>query len=145
MSKSSYDIAMNLALMIVYSVLIILVIQRIMESRGFAYRVEKIPGGLVFRYSLGIYAGCVRVSRDWDVEYPSIQRKADGWEIVFPGWYSDKQMYGFLMRNDPISGKNQSHAKDLEVFKQVVLKNNDALTCIRGVLFTQDRRKTPRK
>lgn len=145
MSNSSYDLAITCALMIIYGVLIVLVIQRIMESRGFSYRVERVSGGLVFKYSLGIYAGCVRVTRDWNVEYPSVMRKADGWEIIFPGWYSDKQMYGFLMTRNPVTGKNQSHAKDLEVFKQVVLKNNDALTCIRGVLFTQDRRKTPRK
>ncbi|MNN87667.1 hypothetical protein D3C81_2052540 [compost metagenome] len=99
---------------------------------------------MVFTYKLGIYAGCVRITRDWSLEYPNILRKADGWEIVFPGWYTDQQVYKFIMRANPTDGKNKSHSKDLEVFRQVVLMNNYALTCIRGVLYTEDRRKGQR-
>jgi hypothetical protein len=140
MSNTTYDIAMNMALVIIYGVLTILIIQRVMESRGFSYLVERTSNGMVFTYTLGIYAGCVRITRDWSLEYPNILRKADGWEIVFPGWYTDQQVYRFIMRANPTEGKNKSHSKDLEVFRQVVLKNNYALTCIRGVLFTEDRR-----
>lgn len=144
MSTSTYDIAMNFALLIIYAVLGILIIQRVMESRAFSYLVERTPTGMVFSYKLGIYAGCIRITRDWDQEYPNILRKADGWEIVFPGWYTDQQVYRFIMRTDPCHSKNKSHAKDFEIFRQVVLKNNDALTCIRGVLFTEDRRSSKR-
>lgn len=144
MSTTTYDIAMNFALLIIYAVLGILIVQRVMESRAFSYHVERTPTGMVFSYKLGIYAGCVRITRDWEIEYPSILRKADGWEIVFPGWYSDQQVYSFIMRTNPCPSKNKSHAKDLEIFRQVVLKNNYALTCIRGVLFTEERRKSTR-
>lgn len=140
MSKTTYDIGVNIALLIIYSVLIILIIQRVMESRGFTYLVERTSDGMVFKYKLGIYAGCVRITRDWKLEHPNLLRKADGWEIVFPGWYTDKQIYGYIMRTDPCPSKNKSHEKDLEIFRQVVLKNNHSLTCIRGVLFTEDRR-----
>lgn len=144
MSKTTYDIGVNFALLIIYAVLIILVIQRVMESRAFSYHVERTVNGMVFTYKLGIYAGCVRITRDWSLEYPNILRKADGWEIVFPGWYTDQQVYKFIMRANPTDGKNKSHSKDLEVFRQVVLMNNYALTCIRGVLYTEDRRKGQR-
>lgn len=142
MSRTAYDVAMNFTLLIIYAVLLILIVQRVMESRGFSYLVERTPTGMVFTYKLGIYAGCVRITRDWNLEYPNVLRKADGWEIVFPGWYSDKQVYGFIMITDPEPGKNRSHAKDLEIFRQVVLMNNYTLTCIRGVLFTEDRRRS---
>lgn len=144
MSKTTYDIATNFALLIIYGVIGLLIIQRVMESRGFSYLVERTPTGMIFTYKLGIYAGCVRITRDNDLEYPNLVRKADGWEIVFPGWYTDKQVYRFIMKAEPRQGKNQSHAKDLEIFRQVVLMNNYSLTCIRGVLFTEDRRKSSR-
>lgn len=144
MSTSTYDIAMNFALLIIYAVLIILIIQRVMESRAFSYLVERTSTGMVFSYKLGIYAGCVRITRDWNQERPAMLRKADGWEIVFPGWYTDQQVNSFIMSTDARSDKNKSHAKDLEIYRQVVLKNNYALTCIRGVLFTEDRRRSER-
>jgi hypothetical protein len=115
-----------------------------MEKREFTYHVMKTPDGLVFKYSLGIYAGCIRITRDKDAEEPIIFKKSDGWQVIFPAWYTDGQIHRYILNNDPNVAKTASHANDFEIFRQVVLKNNDNLMSIGGKLYTGDRRKNPR-
>lgn len=132
----TYGLVVNLVLSCLYFVLILLVIQRLMEQRQFTYRVFRTPTGLKFEYKLGIYAGVVTVIRDITVLKPSVHRKADGWEIVLPIWYTDKDLSSYVMSKEiKIENGNRSHINDLEVFKQVVLCKNDSLECIGGKLF----------
>lgn len=144
MSSLAYEVTMNSVLIVIYVVIGLLLIQRIMEKRGFTYHVQKTPDGLVFKYTLGIYAGCVRITRDTEYDEPVIRKRSDGWQITFPAWYTDHQIYRYIERNNPVQRKSSSHANDIEIFRQAVLKNNDKLMSIGGRLYTGDRRKHPR-
>lgn len=136
MLQVTYDMAVNIALALIYGAIILLVIQRVMEHRQFTYRSFRTPTGMEFHYRLGIYAGIVTVTRQVSATKPTIVRKATGWEIVLPIWYTDKDLSIYVMTTHPrIVNGNRSHVNDLEVFRQVVLKNNDSLECIAGQLF----------
>lgn len=144
MQSSLYNLVVNFAVVIIWVSVALLIIQRFMETREFKYLVEKTQTGIVFTYRLGIYAGKVSLSRRPGVDYPRVNRKADGWEVLFPPVYSDREITNYMKTLNPSEDKNKSHNQDLEIFRQVVLKNNHALECIRGKVFTDDRRRYPR-
>ena len=144
MQSSLYNLVVNFAVVIIWVAVALLVVQRIMETREFKYLVEKTETGIIFTYRLGIYAGRVTLSRKWGVDYPRVSRKADGWEILFPPVYTDREITNYMKTLHPDDNKNKSHIKDLEIFRQVVIRNNHGLECIRGQVFTEDRRKHPR-
>lgn len=136
MFQVTYDITLNFILLLLYGVIGILVVQRLMERRRFTYRVTRTSTGLKFEYSLGIYAGIVLVTREVSAQNPTIARKALGWEITLPIWYTDQDLSVYVMQTHPrLPSGHNSHANDLEVFRQVVLQNNDSLECIAGQLF----------
>lgn len=141
MFQITYDMVINFILLLLYGMICLLVVQRVMEHRQFTYRVNRTPTGLRFEYSLGIYAGVVLVTREVSAQNPTIARKALGWEITLPIWYTDQDLSLYVMTTYPrLPNGNNSHANDLEVFRQVVLKKNDSLVCIAGQLFcTSDR------
>lgn len=145
MSPLTYEVAVNWILLGVWLTVALLLLQRMMEKREFTYRIQKTPEGLVFKYSLGIYAGCVRITRDEKFDEPVVRKRSDGWQFTFPIWYTEEQIQRWILYNDPTAKKGRtSHRNDLEIFRQVVLKNNDNLFSIRGKVFTGDRRKNPR-
>lgn len=136
MSSAMYGLVINLTLTALYAVLLLLVVQRVMEFKQFTYRVFRTSTGMKFEYSLGIYGGTVNVRRNKHVTTPKLIRKAIGWEIVLPDWYTDNDLSNYFMSNKlTIDDGNLSHINDLEVFKQVVLCKNDSLECINGKLF----------
>lgn len=136
MFQITYDMVINFILLLLYGVICLLVVQRIMEQRQFTYCVTRTPTGLRFEYALGIYAGVVLVTREVSAQNPTIARKALGWEITLPIWYTDRDLSVYVMTTYPrLTNGNNSHANDLEVFRQVVIKNNDSLECIAGQLF----------
>lgn len=129
-----YDIFMNLVLLLVYGIIFVLLAYRRLESKGMDYTFTKIQNGYAFEFLLGVYAGKVRVVKRPGCVLPWFIRHVDGWEIIFPMSYDDRQVEDFILQNNPPASKNTSHSKDLDIYREVVIKRNDRLHCVAGKL-----------
>ncbi|MNM18520.1 hypothetical protein D3C81_288130 [compost metagenome] len=129
------NIVSNGLFVAVYGIIVLLLLQRWMESLGIRYSFSEIPDGRKFQYSLGLYGGKIRLIRSVDCTVPSFIRRFDGWEIVFPQCYTDEQMDCYVMTHNPPPSKNTSHSKDLEVYREVVIRQNDKVLCVAGQIY----------
>lgn len=127
-----YDIVMNLILLVVYTTLGFILVYKRLRSKDMDYVLVKNMNGYIFDFVLGIYAGKIRLTRQPGCVVPRFVKHVDGWEIVFPTFYSDHQINRFIMENDPPCCKKASHAKDLEVYREVVINRNENLECVAG-------------
>lgn len=134
MYDSLYEIAMNLICLVVYAALGLVLLYRYLASKDLDYTLVKITSGYVFNFKVGIFAGKLTLIRQRGCAVPHFVKHLDGWEIVFPVFYTDKQINSFIMRNDPPGSKTASHAKDLEVYREVVIKRNENLVCKAGTI-----------
>lgn len=132
MYESLREIAMNLIFLAVYAALGLMLIYRYLVSKDLDYTLVKIRSGYVFSFKVGIFAGKLKLIRQRGCAVPHFVKHVDGWEIVFPLFYTDKQINSFIMHNDPPVSKTASHAKDLEVYREVVIKRNENLVCKAG-------------
>lgn len=128
------DIIANLLVWMIYVLIGLMLLQRRWEAKGMEFSVTNIPGGRVFSFALGIYAGKVQIVRKPSCVVPWFVRHVDGWEIVFPMAYSDDEVDAFLLCNDPPYSRNTPHSKDLEVYREVMIHGNDCLSCVDGTL-----------
>jgi len=128
----AYDLVSNALLLGIGATIGLLIFQRCMEAREMTYSVTAVPNGTVFKFSLGIYAGKVRITRKVSCVKPWFIRHVDGWEIIFPMAYGDDEINDFIMKNNPPLAGDRSHAKDLYVYREVMIKNNLALSCVNG-------------
>jgi len=132
MYDSLYEIAMNLILLAVYAALGLTLVYRYLISKDLDYVLVKVRSGYVFSFKVGIYAGKIKLIRQRGCAVPYFVKHLDGWEIIFPIFYTDKQINSFIMQNDPPVPKTASHAKDLEVYREVVINRNENLVCKAG-------------
>jgi len=128
------DIAANLLVWVLYVLIVLMLLRRHWEAKGISYSLTKVPEGRVFSFTLGMYAGKVRIVRRPSCVVPWFARHVDGWEIVFPMAYSDEEVDAFLLRNDPPYSGKTPHSKDLEIYREVMIHGNDALSCVDGKL-----------
>lgn len=131
----TYNIVSNALLVAVYGCIALLMFQRATEIRGIRYSFSEIPDGRLFQYALGLYGGKIRLIRSVDCTIPTFIRRFDGWEIVFPQCYTDEQMDCYVMTHSPAPSKNTSHSKDLEVYREVVIRQNDEVSCVAGKIY----------
>lgn len=127
-----YDVAMNFILLVVYAAVVLALIYRYLVSKDLDYELVKIRSGYVFSFKVGIFAGRLKLIRQRGCAVPHFIKHLDGWEIVFPVFYTDTQINSFIMKNNPPGSKTASHAKDLEVYREVVIKRNENLVCKAG-------------
>lgn len=127
-----YDLMVNIALVMIYALLFLLVVTRWMEAKNMDYSVTQIPSGRVFSFKLGVYAGTLRIVRRPGCVRPWFIKHVDGWEIVFPMAYSDDDVHLFLLKTDLPYDNKGSHSQDLAVYREVVIRGNDALACVGG-------------
>jgi len=132
MYDSLYDITMNLIFLVVYATLGLMLFYKYLVSRDMDYTLVKIRNGYVFNFKVGIFAGKVKLIRKGGCAVPHFVKHLDGWEIVFPLFYTEDQINSFIMQNNPPGSKTASHAKDLEVYREVVIKRNENLHCMAG-------------
>lgn len=132
MYESLREIAMNLIFLAVYTALGLMLFYRYLVSKEMDYTLVKIRNGYVFSFKVGIFAGKLKLVRERGTAHPRFVKHVDGWEIVFPLFYTDKQINSFIMQNNPPGSKTASHAKDLEVYREVVIKRNENLVCKAG-------------
>lgn len=132
MYNSLQDIGMNFILIAVLTILVLVIFYKYLVSREMDYTLVKIRNGYVFNFKVGIFAGNLKLVRQRGCVVPYFIKHVDGWEIVFPIFYTDKQINSFIMKNDPPVPKTASHAKDLEVYREVVIKRNENLVCKAG-------------
>lgn len=132
MYNSLYEITMNLIFLAVYTALGLVLLYRYLVSKDMDYTLVKITSGYVFSFKVGIFAGKLKLIRQRGCAVPYFVKHVDGWEIIFPVFYTDKQINSFIMQNDPPVSKTASHAKDLEVYREVVINRNENLVCKAG-------------
>lgn len=135
------DTFLNFAVVFIWMAAIALFFIHHMEKRGLRYDLEKLPEGIKFWYSLGVYAGTVKLIRVIDLEEPVFESSVVGWVCKFPDHYTNKEMCEFLWKNIPqdIQG---SHSKDLLIFREIIKKGNTYLASIFGVILVyQERRR----
>lgn len=132
MYNSLQDIGLNLVLLVVVAILVLMLFYKYLVSRDMDYTLVKIRNGFVFNFKVGIFAGKLRLVRARGCAVPYFIKHVDGWEIIFPMFYTDKQINSFIMQNDPPVPKTASHSRDLEVYREVVIKRNENLVCKAG-------------
>lgn len=127
-----YDLFSNAILLGIIVTIGLLILQRRMDAKTMDYSVTAVPNGWVFSYSLGVYAGKVRVTRRFGCVAPWFVRHIDGWEVIAPMHYSDDEINNFLLTHNPPLNGNYSHAKDVEIYREVMIRNNPSLVCVAG-------------
>ena len=132
MYNSLQDIGMNFILLAVLALLVMVICYKYLVSREMDYTLVKISNGYVFNFKVGIFAGNLKLVRERGCVVPYFIKHIDGWEVVFPLFYTDKQINSFIMQNDPPVPKTASHARDLEVYREVVIRRNENLVCKAG-------------
>jgi len=132
MYESLIDIAMNLIFLVVYATLGFVLFYRFLVSREMNYELVKVCSGYVFSFRLGIFAGKLRLKRQKNCPAPYFVKRLEGWDIIFPSFYTDGQINEFIMRNDPPGSRKASHSRDLDVYREVVIKRNEKLYCSAG-------------
>jgi len=110
------------------------------ERKPMKFSVDETPTGKVFSFSIGVYSGKIRLVRSADYQAPAFIRRFDGWEIRFPLCYSDEQMDFFVLTHNPDFSKNRSHSKDLDIYREVIIRQNSALACVGGAVFRRRER-----
>lgn len=129
-----HNVVLNGLLFAVWLMVALLVFQRWLESKGMTYGFEDLENGRLFSFQLGIYRGKIRLVRCPECRMPQFRRRFDGWEITFPMPYTDEQMDCYLLHHSPPPSNNTSHSKDLDVYREVIIKQNEGLSCIDGKL-----------
>lgn len=132
MYNSLQDIGMNLVLLVVLAALVLVIFYKYLVSREMDYTLVKIRNGFVFKFKVGIFAGNLKLVRERGCVVPYFIKHIDGWEIIFPLFYTDKQINSFILKNDPPVPPTASHARDLEVYREVVIRRNENLVCKAG-------------
>lgn len=130
-----YDPIANAVLVLLYVFIGIRLVQRFMEAKGMKYSVTEVPYGRVFCFSLGLYAGRIHVHRTLECHHPTFIRHVDGWEVQFPMRYTEDEMDCYLMYHNPPYAGNTSHSRDMDVYREVVIRKNDELSCVGGDIY----------
>lgn len=122
-----------------------LLIIRHMEKQGLRYDLERIPEGIKFWYSLGVYGGTVCLKRIADQEMVQLTRTVYGWVCKFPPHYTNDEMCKYVAKHLPCMQSKGSHTKDLGVFNEIVNNKNTYMASINGGIYVyEDRRKVNR-
>lgn len=132
------EIALTTLAIVLWSLIGIGLIVRFMESRGFEYSLIHTANGMLFKYKLGVYAGCIEMKRDKNSVIPTITQGVNGWVCKFPLDYSLKEMSSYLNQQVAKTMQSNSHSKDLIIFNEVVNKKNDSLVSINGGIYLYD-------
>lgn len=132
------DFVLNLLVVLVWSLAVLLLIARRMESAGLRYSITKIDEGLEFWYRLGIYSGTVKLVRESHLAKPEINIRTLGWDCKFPGTFSNDQMCCHIKAFIPTTNAGGSHSMDLLVFNEIINRRNDALVSFNTQIFVYD-------
>lgn len=131
-----YDLITNILVLVIYGAIGLLIKMRLMESKGITYSLAYVKGVCTFKFSLGVYAGEVRIVRKPSCVLPWFVRRVYGWDVIVPTTYSEEEVNSFLLDNNPPSSNNAPHSKDLEVYREVVIRGNNELSCVAGTICT---------
>ncbi len=132
-----YNVIANAVLLTTYAVIVLLVVQRYLEAKGMRYSIKRIENGRIFSFSLGVYGGKIRILHSPDCTDPIFKRRYDGWEVTFPEHFTEEQMDHYIMHHEPFGEHNASHSKDFVVFREVMIRKNNEVSCVDGNIFCQ--------